>query len=242
MRASLICIFWVSGWLLPGVRALVADTPAGDHWAYQPITLPALPQVEDPSWGRGSLDRFVLARLEAAGLAPSPVADRRTLIRRAYYDLIGLPPTYDEVRAFAEDPRPDDFARVVDGLLARPEYGERWGRHWLDVARYADTKGYVDGGETNYPFAYAYRDYVIASFNADLPFDRFVVEQIAADRLETGHTNDHLAALGFLTVGHRFNFFPHEVIDDRIDVVTRGFMGLTLSCARCHDHKYDSIP
>ena len=242
MRAFLVCSLLVPGWLLAGDPAISADAAPEAHWAYRAIRRPPIPRVGNASWPRRPLDHFVIARLEAAGLEPSPAADRRTLIRRASFDLIGLAPSYEHVQEFVEDSRPGAFARVVDALLARPEYGERWGRHWLDVARYADTKGYVDGGETQYPFAYTYRDYVVASFNADLPYDRFVVEQIAADRLEVGETNRHLAALGFLTVGHRFNFFPHEVIDDRIDVVTRGFMGLTVSCARCHDHKYDPIP
>ena len=132
------------------------------------------------------------------------------------------------------------MTKLVDRLLASPEYGERWGRHWLDVARYADAKGYVDAGEPKYPFAYTYRDYVVRAFNEDLPYDQFVREQIAADLLGTKDSQS-LAALGFLTVGSRYNFFPHEIIDDRIDVVTRGLLGLTAACARCHDHKYDPI-
>ncbi len=213
------------------------------HWAFRAIGRPRPPEVEDASWVRGDIDRFVLARLEASGTTPSPPASRRTLIRRAFVDLIGLPPTADEVRAFEEDSSPGAFAAIVDRLLARREYGERWGRRWLDVARYADTKGYVDAGEQRYPFAWTYRDWVIGAFNDDLPFDRFILEQLAADRLvERGEASpESLAALGFLTVGQRFNFFPHEILDDRIDVVTRGFMGLTATCARCHDHKYDPI-
>ena len=132
------------------------------------------------------------------------------------------------------------MTKLVDRLLASPEYGERWGRHWLDVARYADAKGYVDAGEPRYPFAYTYRDYVVRAFNEDLPYDQFVREQIAADLLGMKDLQS-LAALGFLTVGSRYNFFPHEIIDDRIDVVTRGLLGLTAACARCHDHKYDPI-
>ena len=177
-------------------------------------------------------------------MSPSPTATPRELIRRATIELIGLPPTFAESEAFEHDYETDAqqaMSGLVDRLLASPEYGRRWGRHWLDVARYADAKGYVDAGEVKYPFAYTYRDYVVEAFNRDLPFNRFIREQIAADLLP-GKTPGSMAALGFLTVGSRFNFFPHEIIDDRIDVVTRGFLGLTAACARCHDHKYDPIP
>ena len=157
---------------------------------------------------------------------PSPKASPRTLIRRVYFDLIGLPPTSAEVAAFENEHAANPLqtmTKLVDRLLASQEYGERWGRHWLDVARYADAKGYVDAGEPKYPFAYTYRDYVVRAFNEDLPYDQFVREQIAADLLGTKDSQS-LAALGFLTVGSRYNFFPHEIIDDRIDVVTRGFL------------------
>ena len=211
------------------------------HWAFAPIREPTLPQVDDRSWTSGTIDYFVLARLESAGLTPSPRADRRSLIRRVFIDLIGLPPTYDQVESFVADDSPEAMARQIDQLLDQREYGERWARHWLDVARYADTKGYVDAGEQRFPFAYTYRDYVIRALNDDLPFDRFVLEQLAADQLVKDGETRPLAALGFLTVGSWYNLFPHEIIDDRIDVVTRGFMGLTINCARCHDHKYDPI-
>ena len=177
-------------------------------------------------------------------MSPSQAAKPRELIRRASIELTGLPPTFAEAKAFQREYETDAqqaMVGMVDRLLASPEYGRRWGRHWLDVARYADAKGYVDAGETKYPFAYTYRDYVVDAFNRDLPFKQFVREQIAADLLP-GKTPETMAALGFLTVGSRFNFFPHEIIDDRIDVVTRGFLGLTAACARCHDHKYDPIP
>ncbi len=177
-------------------------------------------------------------------MTPSPRATSRELIRRATFELTGLPPKAAEVEAFQAAYGTDAgraMSGLVDRLLASPEYGRHWGRHWLDVARYADAKGYVDAGEPKYPFAYTYRDYVVRSFNRDLPFDQFVREQIAADLLP-GKAPESMAALGFLTVGSRFNFFPHEIIDDRIDVVTRGFLGLTAACARCHDHKYDPIP
>ena len=171
-----------------------------------------------------------------------PRADRRTLIRRATIDLWGIPPTAEEIEAFEHDPAPDAFARLVDRLLASPHYGERWGRHWLDVARYADTKGYVFTQDRNYPYAYTYRDYVIAALNADLPYDQFIVQQLAADQLPRGDDPGPLAAMGFLTVGRRFLLDQNEIIDDRIDVVSRGLLGLTVTCARCHDHKFDPIP
>jgi hypothetical protein len=218
-----------------------ADEIRRSHWAFQPIQRTQPPPVADQSWPKGAIDRFVMARLEAAGLSPSDRADRRTLIRRAYLDLIGMPPSYEEVEAFAGNDSHDAMTQMVDRLLARREYGERWARHWLDVARYADVKGYLDAGEQRFPFAYSYRDYVVRSLNEDLPFDRFLLEQIAADQLVEGGDTRPLAALGFLTVGSWYNLFPHEIIDDRIDVVARGLMGLTVGCARCHDHKYDPI-
>ena len=217
---------------------------AGGHWAYQPIREPALPAVRDPHWPANAIDHFILARLEAQGINPSPPADRRTLIRRAYYDLIGLPPAPAEVEAFEWDAAPDAFARVVDRLLASPQYGERWGRHWLDVARYADTKDLVllFGNDRLRPYAYTYRDYVIRALNADTPYDRFIHEQLAADQVEPKVEPWRLAALGFLTLGRLFDNNLPDVYDDQIDTVTRGLLGLTLACARCHDHKYDAIP
>jgi hypothetical protein len=214
---------------------------ARKHWAFRPIAAPPLPKVHEPQWVQSPMDAFVLAEMEQHGLSPSPPADRRSLLRRASYDLIGLPPTPEEVAAFERDPAPDSFARAVDRLLASPHYGERWGRHWLDVARYSDTKGYVSNEADNrYFYAYTYRDYVIRAFNEDLPYDRFLIEQIAADQL--GTDNQSLAALGFLTLGKRHLNVQNDILDDRIDVVTRGAMGLTVACARCHDHKYDPIP
>jgi hypothetical protein len=212
------------------------------HWAYQPVRRPALPAVRSPLWLRARLDAFVLAKLEAAGICPSPEADRRTLIRRLNFDLLGLPPTPDEVDRFVADRSPDAYERLVDRLLASPHYGERWGRHWLDVARYGDTKGYAFQQERRYPYAYTYRDYVIRAFNEDLPYDQFLVEQLAADRLPaTAEDKTRLAALGFLTTGRKFNN-RNDDIDDQIDVVARGLLGITVACARCHDHKYDAIP
>ncbi|MCL4788264.1 MAG: DUF1549 domain-containing protein, partial [Verrucomicrobia bacterium] len=212
------------------------------HWAFQPVQTPALPKVKRKQWVQTPVDQFVLAKLEQERLSPAKPADRRTLIRRVSYDLTGLPPAPEDVESFINDKYADAYARLVDRLLASPHYGERWGRHWLDVARYADTKGYLAGGEERrYPFSYTYRDYVIRAFNEDKPYDQFLIEQIAADRLPLGEEKDALAALGFLTLGRRFLNNPHDIIDDRIDVVTRGTLGLTVSCARCHDHKFDPI-
>ncbi len=210
------------------------------HWAFQPIANPEPPAVQNPEWPREDLDRFVLRKLEAEQMKPNSAADRRTLIRRAYFDLIGLLPSFEDVERFVHDPRADVFSHVVDELLARHEYGQRWGRHWLDVARYAD-KDEVSAAGVEYPFAYTYRDYVIEAFNADKPYDQFIVEQLAADKLQLASRRD-LAALGFLTVGPRFDNVDNLIMDDRIDAVTRGFLALTVACARCHDHKFDAVP
>src|SRR5947209_1563618 len=219
-------------------------TAARRHWAFQPLRDPVLPPVKNAAWLSMPMDRFVLATLEAQGLTPSPRADRRPLIRRAYYDLLGLPPPPEEVEAFVGDTSGVAYERLIDRLLASPHYGERWGRHWLDVARYADTKDGVlmFGDDRVRPYAYTYRDYVIRALNADTPFDRFIAEQLAADQLDLNGEAWRLAAMGFLTLGRMFDNNLHDVIDDRIDVTTRGLLGLTVACARCHDHKYDPIP
>jgi hypothetical protein len=230
-------------WPAGGDKAAASSIAAAraGHWAFRPVTRPAVPNVRSERLAKSPVDRFVLSRLEERGLSPSREADRRTLIRRLTFGLTGLPPEPEEVEAFVADVRPDAYERVVEGLLASPAYGERWGRHWLDVARYADTKGYVFQEERRFPYSYTYRDYVVTALNGDLPYDRFVMEQIAADRLP-GRDSRSLAALGFLTLGRRFLNNPHDIIDDRIDVVTRGLMGLTVGCARCHDHKFDPVP
>lgn len=215
---------------------------AKQHWAFQKAQQPPVPAVKNPRWVQTPLDPFVLAKLEAKNMRPGAKADKRALIRRASFDLTGLPPTLEEVQAFEADDSPDAFEHVIDRLLASPRYGERWARHWLDVARYADTKGYVFQEERRYPYAYTYRDYVINAFNTDVPYDRFIVEQLAADRLELGEDKRPLAALGFLTLGRRFLNQEPDIIDDRIDVMMRGLQGLTVTCARCHDHKFDPIP
>ncbi|HLY72864.1 MAG TPA: PSD1 and planctomycete cytochrome C domain-containing protein [Planctomycetota bacterium] len=217
-------------------------TKAREHWSFRPLREPAVPAVSNRSWVKSPIDAFILARLDANGMKPSAAADRRTLIRRASFDLLGLPPTAEEIEAFVADPSPDALESLLDRLLASPRYGERWGRHWLDVARYSDTKGYVFQEERRYPFAFTYRDWVIRSLNEDLPYDQFLIQQIAADRLPLGEDKRPLAAMGFLTLGRRFlNRLP-DIIDDRIDVLCRGTMGLTVACARCHDHKFDPIP
>ncbi len=212
------------------------------HWAYQLPKDPKVPSVKNAAWVRSPIDAFVLARLEAKGMVPQAAADKRTLLRRAAFDLLGLPPTPEEVDAFIADSSPDAFAKAVDRLLASPQYGERWGRHWLDVARYSDTKGYVFREERRYPFSYTYRDWVIRAFNEDLPYDQFLIQQIAADKLKLGDDKRPLAAMGFLTLGRRFINNVPDIIDDRLDVVCRGLMAVAVGCARCHDHKFDPIP
>jgi hypothetical protein len=215
------------------------EKAAAKHWAFRPVTRPAVPGGRAAGADvRNPIDAFVLARLGALNLAASPPADRRTLVRRATFDLHGLPPTPEEVEAFAGDPAPDAYEKLIDRLLASPRYGERWARHWLDVARYADNKGYVFFEGKEYPWAWTYRDWVIDALNRDLPYDRFVTAQLAADLASPADR----AALGFLTVGGHFVNNTHDIIDDRIDVVTRGLMGLTVTCARCHDHKFDPVP
>lgn len=220
------------------------EAVAASHWAYRSITAPEVPALTaaQSEGVKNDIDRFVAARLAEHGLTLSPEADRRTLIRRATLDLWGIPPAFEEVEAFVNDPAADAYERLIERLLASPLYGQRWGRHWLDVARYADTKGYVFQENRYYPFSYTYRDYVIDAFNSDKPFDQFLMEQIAADQLGLPENDPALAGLGFLTVGRRALNNTHDIIDDRIDLVTRGLMGMTMACARCHDHKYDPLP
>ena len=219
-------------------------------WSFEPVTHPSLPKVLNIRWPADDLDRFILARLEEKKLAPQRDADRYTLLRRASFDLTGLPPTGPEIAAFINDkaPRGDAFAKVVDRLLQSRGFGERWARHWLDAVRYADSVGQT----WNAPFVYAYRyrDYVIDSFNQDKPYDRFVKEQIAGDLLPAQNNAErrgNLTATGFLTLGSMKLVLPFgdefrlERVDDQIDVTSRAFMGLTFACARCHDHKYEPI-
>ena len=219
---------------------------ARQHWAYQPVTKPAVPLVKNGGWCVTPVDAFILAKLEETNMLPSQDAPRAALLRRATYDLTGLPPDPREMLAFLSDTSPQAFQKVVERLLASPAYGERWARFWMDSARYADTIGGNNRDpnrkEYHYPYAWTYRDYLIKALNDDKPYDQFVVEQLAADLLPGIKPNDpRLAALGFLTVGERFNN-ANDIINDRIDTVSKGFLGLTVACARCHDHKFDPIP
>jgi hypothetical protein len=226
------------------------DIEAGrQYWAFQPPRKTTPPTVRDESWPRSDIDRFLLARLEAKDLKPVADADRYTLIRRVYLDLIGLPPTPEEIEAFVVDESPAALENVVDRLLAMPQYGERWGRHWLDVARYAESSG--KQVNYNYPQAWRYRDYVIDAFNADKPFDRFIKEQVAGDLLpacDPVQRGVQTVATGFLAIGAKPHVersalqFQLDLADEQIDVTSQAFLGLTVACARCHDHKFDPIP
>jgi len=233
---------------LAGPFAQAAVRPpdnAREHWAFQPLGRVEVPEARTRAQPDHPIDRFLQDRLERAGIAPAPPADPRTVIRRLSLDLTGLPPEPAEVDRFTTEATRDRAGatgRLIDRLLASPRYGERWGRHWLDVARYSDTKGYVYAREeSRFVHASTYRDWVVGALNADLPYDRFLRLQLAADQLVPAGSPD-LAAMGFLTGGRRFLGVTHDIIDDRIDVITRGTLGLTVACARCHDHKYDPIP
>jgi len=217
-------------------------------WSFVPPRKHELPAVEATAWPRNSIDHFVLSRIENSGLAPAAVAERRILVRRAYLDLHGLPPTTKEIQDFVLDDRPDAWTRLIDKLLASPRYGERWGRHWLDVARYSDSNGMDE--DIAHPEAWRYRDYVIRSFNEDKRFDDFIVEQIAGDLLPDDsleQRRDQVAGLGFLSVGPKMlacddpDKMRRDIVDEQLDTTGRAFMGMTLGCARCHDHKFDPI-
>ena len=221
-------------------------------WSLVPLKQPAPPPVKDAKWARGDIDRFILAHLEKQGIKPVHAASKHDLIRRATLDLIGLPPTPGEIAAFEKDNSPDAFAKVVDRLLASPHYGERWGRVWLDVARYGEddyrSLNPNPRGYHPYPNAYLYRDWVIQAFNDDMPYDQFVKAQLAGDLMDVKVRYKMLPATGFLGLGPWY--YDNGAVEvtraderhDRVDVVTRGFLGLTVACARCHDHKYDPIP
>jgi mono/diheme cytochrome c family protein len=238
---------WVAdGAVYPATTATKADA---SHWAFVPPTDRPLPAVKDLTWVKSPIDRFILAELEAKGLRASAPADKRTLIRRVTFDLTGLPPTPDEVDAFIADSSPDAFARVVDRLLASPAYGERWGRHWLDVARYADSNGLDEN--IAHGNAWHYRDYVVRSFNADKPYDQFLTEQIAGDLMPTSDTavrHERLIATGFLSLGPKVlaevdeKKMELDIVDEQLDTVGQAVLGITLGCARCHDHKFDPFP
>ncbi|MGA1369530.1 MAG: DUF1549 domain-containing protein [Blastocatellia bacterium] len=235
---GMLAIGWLSGaWLWP-------DAQAEGHWAFVTPVRPTVPKVARESWVRTPIDHFVLARLEKEGLVPSPEADRATLLRRLSLDLIGLPPTPAEIDAFLADPSPGAWERQVDRLLASPHYGERWGRWWLDAARYADTNGFEKDRDRS---IWPYRDWVIDAFQRDLPFDRFTIEQIAGDLLP-GATPAQRTATGFLR-NSMLNEegavepeqFRIEGVLDRVDAIGKGFLGLTINCAQCHTHKFDPI-
>ena len=235
---------------MPPRRPITDDERA--FWSFQPLAKPAVPIPSRAGWAKTDIDRFILAKLEEKNLTPLDAADRRQLIRRATFDLIGLPPTPEEVEAFVADESPDAFDKLVDRLLASPHYGERWGRHWLDVVRYGedDTRGLAPGGDgkEDYASAYVYRDWVVESLNRDMPFDTFVKAQLAGDLLDESQRDKTIGGLGFLGGGPWYYDIAEPVTaraderHDRVDVTTRGFLGLTVQCARCHDHKYDPIP
>jgi hypothetical protein len=218
------------------------------HWSLNRLHVPAIPDVSNIEWPSNAIDRFILARLDRRGIAPAVPADRYTLIRRVYFDLIGLPPTPEQVEGFVDDNSPGAYERLVDQLLASPHYGERWGRHWLDVARYGDS----NGGDENhaYPHAYHYRDWVIAALNRDLPYDRFVALQLAGDLLpaDPRFGENNLAATGFLAIGMKIlaekdkTKMRADMVDEQLDTFGKAFLGLSIGCARCHDHKFDPIP
>ncbi len=218
--------------------------PGWDHWAFQPPQRPAAPEVKSPAWVRNPIDRFILARLDRAGVKPAPEADRHTLLRRVSLDLTGLTPAPKEIQDFLADDTPDAYEKAVDRLLASPHYGERWGRHWLDLARYADSDGYTIDGPRQ---IWKYRDWVIQALNRDLPFDRFVIDQMAGDLIENP-TTDQLIATGFhrnttsnFEGGIDFEQYRVEAVVDRVATTGAAFLGLTVGCARCHDHKYDPV-
>src|ERR1700674_4269227 len=215
-----------------------------NFWSLRPVTKPAVPAVKDKTWVKNVIDAFVLARLEQAQLRPNQPADKLTLLRRVTIDVTGLPPTQEEIQAFLGDNSPNAYEKVVDRLLASPAYGERWGRHWLDVARYADSNGFK-GDETR-PNIWRYRDWVVKAFNDDKPYDQFVRDQIAGDELMPGDP-DALVAMGFnrhwISEANTAKILParQEPLDDMTTVTANAFLGLNYGCARCHDHKFDPI-
>ena len=215
------------------------------HWAWQPVKKQLPPKVKQVDWPASPLDNFILAKLEAAKLKPARQADKRTLIRRAYFDLIGIPPTPEQIDSYMKDNSPEAFTKVVDGLLASPHFGERWGRHWLDLMRFAETNGYERDSKKD--LIWRYRDYVIDAFNEDKPYDRFIMEQLAGDELPD-KDGASITATGFYRLGiwddepadrplARYNY-----LDDILRTTAETFLGMTVGCARCHDHKIDPIP
>ena len=221
---------------------------AEDYWAFAPVSNSTPPAVGNSNWAREDLDRFVLAGIEKGGYLPTKTAEKRTLVRRAYLDLHGLPPTAAQITTFLQDEREDAWEKLIGELLESPRYGERWGRHWLDVARYADTNGMDE--DIAHPSAWRYRDYVIAAFNEDKPFDQFIIEQLAGDLLPAKDLEEKRArtvGLGFLSVGPKMlacddpDKMRRDIVDEQMDTMGRAFLGMTIGCARCHDHKIDPI-
>jgi len=211
-------------------------------WSFQSIRQPQLPGVKNAAWARTPIDRFILSRLEEKGLGPVGPAERRTLVRRAYFDLIGLPPSAEDMDMALADSSEQWFEKVVDRLLASPQYGERWARHWLDVARYGEDQAHTFAAKL-FPYGHFYRDWVVKALNNDMPYDRFLTEQLAADLLDEPNREDRLAALGYFALGPvYYGNAKADELDDRIDTLCRGMLGLTVACARCHDHKFDPIP
>jgi hypothetical protein len=238
-------------WPVTNVSAMKINDRQKAFWSYLPLKPGPVPQVKDAAWPVTDIDRFILARLEKDGLKPTPVADRRTLLKRATYDLTGLPPTYEEVKAFEADKSPNAWEKVIDRLLASPRYGETWARHWMDVVRYGEDDynvGKQPDRVERYPNAYVYRDWLINAFNDDLPYDMFVKGQLAADMMDEKIKPKFIPALGMHGSGvwsFQDNPAPIERADewhDKVDVTTKAFLGLTVGCARCHNHKYDPIP
>ena len=221
---------------------LPAEFDPTKHWAFQPNPSPAPPTITGLPDSVQPIDRFIIRRLMDAELTMNPPADRITLMRRAYQDTIGLPPTPEQAATFLNDDSPSAYEKMVDSLLASPQFGVHWARMWMDIARYADNKGYIFYLNREFQWAYTYRDYLIESFNEDRSFKRMILEQLAADQLELADDRRPLRAMGFVTLGDYFVNNKYDMIDDRIDVITRGLMGLTVTCARCHDHKFDPIP
>jgi hypothetical protein len=234
-------------WLPAAIAVIVAMTSAGGsetqadavegHWAFRPVVQPPLPQVENPAWCRTPIDYFVLARLEQESISPSPEANPATLLRRVKLDLTGLPPKWDEAQEFLGNPSGESYSKVVERLLDSPHYGERWGRHWLDVARYADSAGYEFDSKRE---IWKYRDWVIRAINADMPYDQFLIEQLAGDLMEPA-SDDRLVATGFSCNAQKQGSDPQETTVDRVNAFGTAYLGLTLGCAVCHDHKFDPI-
>jgi len=230
------------------LRGVITDFDK-NFWSFKPISHVAPPTPIQKDWAANPIDEFILANLEKNGLKPAPQADKTTLLRRATFDLTGLPPTETELQDFLADKSPQAFEKVVDRLLASPRYGERWGRHWLDVMRYADSTGSDE--DHRYPHAWRYRDYVVEAFNRDMPYNQFVREQLAGDILaadpNSGVGYRGIVATGFLALGKKalaqkdLPLKRYDVVDDQIDVTAKAFLGLTVTCARCHDHKFDPI-